>query len=30
MDGSQYIGLAALAVDGRLRHLYSDAGEVYR
>jgi hypothetical protein len=29
MDGSQYIGLAGPAVDGRLHHLYSDAGEVY-
>lgn len=30
MDESQYIGLAAPAVDGRLRHLYSDAGEECR
>jgi hypothetical protein len=29
MDESQYIGLVAPAVDGRLRHLYSDAGAVY-
>lgn len=30
MDESQYIGLPAPGADGRLRHLYSDAGAVYR
>jgi hypothetical protein len=30
MDGNRYIGLAAPAVGGRLRHLYSDVEAVYR